>query len=140
MAIEALESQVAEGEPFPFVKLCIAVYAAQLAVSLVFFGSGPAFSVALGGAVALLNLRFLSVFLKALLSGMLSEGYARMTAVVSFYVRITALGAALCFLAAEGMINFPALMVGLSVIPLAVAGLAAVKSFEAVKDVYGRAY
>lgn len=140
MAVVALEGRVAEGETLFFVQLCVAIYAAQLAVSLVFFESWAAFSVAFGGGVALLNLRFISAFLKAVLSGGVSEGYARMAAVISFYVRFTAFGASLYFLAAKGMVNFPALAVGLSVVPLAVLAFAVVQSFKAVKGDYGRAY
>jgi hypothetical protein len=140
MAVAALEGQVAEGETLFFVQLCFAVYAAQLACSLAFFESGAVFSVALGGGVTLLNLRFLSAFLKAILSGGVSEGYARMAAVISFYIRFTAFGASLYFLAEKGMVNFPALAVGLSVVPLAVLAFAVVQSMKAMKGDYGRAY
>lgn len=135
-----MKGQVAEDETLFFIKLCLAVYAAELAVSSAFFESGTAFSVAIGGGVTLLNLRFLSVFLKAVLSGGVSEGYARMAAVISFYVRFAAFGAGLYFLAAKGMVNFPALAVGLSVVPLAVLMFAVIQSLKAMKGVYGRAY
>lgn len=140
MEVTPLEEQSAEGETLFFVQLCFAVYAAALAVTFVFFESGAVFSVALGGGVTLLNLRFLSVFLKTVLSGGVSEGYARMAAVISFYVRFTAFGVSLYFLAEKGMVNFPALAVGLSVVPLAVLAFAVVKSLKAVKGDYGRAY
>ena len=135
-----MKGQVAEDETLFCIKLCLAVYAAALAVSSAFFESETAFSVAIGGGVALLNLRFLSVFLKAVLSGGVSEGHARMAAVISFYVRFTAFGASLYFLAAKGMVNFPALTVGLSVVPLAVLLFAVIQSLKAMKGVYGRAY
>lgn len=140
MEVAPLEVRAAEGETLFFIKLCFAVYATALAVTSAFFESGAVFSVALGGGVTLLNLRFLSVFLKTVLSGGVSEGYARLAAVISFYVRFTAFGASLYFLAAKGMVNFPALAVGLSVVPLAVLAFAVVKSLKAVKGDYGRAY
>lgn len=135
-----MEGQAPEEETLFFIKLCLAVYAAELAASYAFFGPGTAFSVAIGGGAALLNLRFLSVFLKAALSGGISEGGARVATVISFYVRLTAFGAGLYFLAARGMINFPALTAGLSVVPLAVLAFAVIRSLRAVKGVYGRAY
>lgn len=139
MAVEALGAQAAEWESRFFVKLCVAIYAAELSASFSFFESGAVFSVALGGGITLLNLRFLSAFLKAVLSGGVSGGHARMASVVSFYVRFTAFGAGLYFLAAKGMINFPALLVGLSVVPLAVLAFAVIQSLKAMKGVYGRA-
>jgi len=139
MAVAALEGQVAEVETLFFVKLCVAVYAAELAVSFSFFESRAAFSVALGGGMTLLNLRFLSAFLKVVFSGGVSGGYAQMAAVVSFSVMFAAFGAGLYFLTAKGMVNFPALLVGLSVVPLAVLAFAAIQSLRAMKGVYGRA-
>jgi hypothetical protein len=139
MAVAALEGRVAEVEVRYFIKLCVAVYAATLAVSLLFFESRAVFSVALGGGVTLLNLRFLSTFLKIVFSGGISAGYARVAAVVSFFLMFTAFGAGLYFLTAKGMVNFPALLVSLSVVPLAALAFAAIQSFRAMKGVYGRA-
>lgn len=139
MAVTALDAQVAEWETRFFVALCVAIYAVLLAVSFVLFETGAAFSVALGGGISLLNLRFLSAFLKVVLSGGVTAGHARLASVVSFYVRLAAFGAGLYFLADKGMVNFPALLLGLSVIPLGVLAFAGMQSLKAMKGVYGRA-
>lgn len=139
MAVAALDAHAVEWEALFFIKLCVAVYAAMLAVSFSFFESGAAFSVALGGGITLLNLRFLSAFLKVVLSGGVSDGYARMAAVLSSYVRFAVFAVGIYLLTAKGMVNFPALLVGLSVVPLAVLAFAAIQSLKAMKGVYGRA-
>jgi len=120
-------------------RFCVVLYAIMVAGSVLFHRFDVTFSVALGGAVAFINLRFLERFLNTVLRNTDSPSAARFLMMLSFYTRFDALAVALYICAAAGWINFAALAFGLSLTALSIFTWFLAFGRRSLGEDYGRA-
>ncbi|MBI5816393.1 MAG: hypothetical protein HZB29_12370 [Nitrospinae bacterium] len=97
-----------------------AIYAASVAVCGLFLGFKLTFSLAFGGAVAIMNLVYLERFCGLILKNSAGAYSAKVMAALSFYGRFGVVAAALWYFTDAGWISFPALILGLSIGPVAI--------------------
>ena len=99
---------------------CVVLYIVMIACSLAFHRFEISFSVALGGAVAILNFAYLERFLPTVLGKSASAQAAGFATMVSFYFRFMVLAAAIYYFTVAGWVHFAALCAGLSVTAVSV--------------------
>ncbi|MDH5477356.1 MAG: ATP synthase subunit I [Nitrospinota bacterium] len=119
-------------------KAALTLYLLAVVPAYAWMGYSVAFSVALGGALALVNLALLERWLARLISPMADPAAARGLVLFSFFLRMVATGAVILFFHTRSMVSFPALVIGLS-IPL-VAITTYFMMVRPIKDWYERAY
>ncbi|MDH5509634.1 MAG: ATP synthase subunit I [Nitrospinota bacterium] len=130
---------VNERRPEPDIKkTALAMYLLVLLPTYVWMEYAVAFSVALGGALALVNLALLERWLARLISPTVDPAAARGLVLFSFFLRFLATGGVILYFNSLKIVYFPALAVGLS-IPLA-AITAYFLMVRPVKEWYEGAY
>ena len=96
-------------------RIGLALYLCVITPAYFFTGYSVSFSLALGGALALVNLALLERWLSRLITPEVDASMARGLVVFSFFLRFLATGGVIVFFLLKKMINFPALAAGLSI-------------------------
>jgi len=96
-------------------RFCVLTFGITLLATAPFASFSVSFSVALGGALALLNLTYLEKSLVIILVPDANAAVARFMAALSFYARLAVIAAVTLAFARTGWLHFPAFIAGLSV-------------------------
>ena len=119
-------------------RIGLGIYVVSLAPVAAFGGFIATFSVALGGALALINLALLEFGLARMINPGADPDMARSMAMVYFFFRLFITGGVILGFHSLGWISFPALMAGLSIPLAAITGYFLMA--RPLKDWYERAY
>lgn len=101
-------------------RFSILMYFLALALSILFQNFNITFSVALGGAISIANLSILGLILSRLLHPKLASGLAGALSTALFALRFLIIAFIFFIFAKAGMIDFIALIAGLSVTVLSI--------------------